>query len=223
MEKIFKSRLVSCVLILVLASSIFVFGGLDVVVREGKVLPDSRVGDYGNMPDAYINFLYVEDNASFYNSLVAGDSISANNAVNCYKLNAQVIDPAGVLYDLQTRQQIIDVIKKTIAPDKQGGALVFFNKDTKGLETYVPGEGKFYDIQGNLLYTMPKLEVATDYKTIYHLDIMTGEVKTRQEVLFDKYIIKKGFRLDPETGHFINTASGEIVPKETAIELMKAS
>ena len=50
-----------------------------------------------------------------------------------------------MLYDLQTRQQIINTIKRTIAPDKQSGALVFFNKDTKGLESYVPSEGKFYD------------------------------------------------------------------------------
>lgn len=260
MKKIFKSKLLTCILILVLATTIFVFAG-DVTVQGGDLDIDGNLDVDGNLnvdgdldiagkvggdlkvdgkitgptgggyPDAYIYYLYVDYYAEFYNSLhanymsanhVSANSISANTTVSCYKLHADVIDPAGVLYDLQTRQQIIDTIKRTIAPEKQGGALVFFNTDTKRLESYVPGEGKFYDFQGNLLYTMPTTNVATDYKTIYYLDIFTGEVRTRQEVVSDTYIIKQGYRLDPQTGHFINMASGEIVPKEQAVELKEA-
>lgn len=250
MKKLLRSRLVTYMLILVLASSIFVFAG-NINVKQGDLDVDGDLnvdgglnvgGDLkvdglitgppgGGYPDAYINYLYVDYYASFYNSLhakyMSANSVSANSMsagyIGCYKLNADVIDPAGVLYDLQTRQQIIDTIKRTIAPEKQGGALVFFNTDTKKLESYVPGEGKFYDFQGNLLYTMSTKNVATDYKTVYYLDIFTGEVRTKQEVVNDMYIIKQGYRLDPQTGHFINEASGEIVPKEQAIELVNAS
>ena len=239
MKKVLRSKLVTCILILILASTIFVYAG-DVIVKQGDqtVSGDLKVDGKitgppgGGYPDAYIYYLYVDYYAEFYNSLhanymsanhVSANSISAYSTVSCYKLHADVVDPAGVLYDLQTRQQIIDTIKRTIAPDKQGGALVFFNTDTKRLESYVPNEGKFYDFQGNLLYTMPATNVATNYETIYYLDIFTGEVKTRQEVVNDMYRIKKGYRLDPEKGHFINNASGEIVPKETAVELIKAS
>jgi hypothetical protein len=141
----------------------------------------------------------------------------------CIKITSpNLVDPPGVLYDLQTRQQIIDNAKAVVPMNKQNGAVLFFNKDRTKLEIYNQSEGKFYDLQGNLLHTMPTIEAATDYKTIYYLDIMTGEVKTIQEVLHDKYVIKKGYRLDPETGHFTNMASGEIVPKETAVEIINA-
>ena len=240
MEKILENRLVTCILILILASAIFVFAG-DVTIQEGNLDVDGELNVDGDLkvggiitgpsaedyPSAYVNYLYVDYylyvnyNASIYNSLQVGAYINSST-VNCYKLNAQVIDPAGVLYDIQTRQQIIDTIKLTIPPEKQGGALVFFNKDTKSLETYIPSEGKFYDLQGKLTFTMPSIDVAKDYKTLYYLDIMTGEVKPRQEVSVDRYIIKQGYILDPETGHFINLATGEIVPLETAVELVEA-
>jgi hypothetical protein len=263
MERILKSKLATCILILVLVSTIFVFAG-DVIVKQGdldvagnldvagdlnadsdlnvagelSVADDLSVGGDltvdgkitgptgGGYPNAYINYLFVDYYAEFYQGFSANYIQSSSlyaSYISCNKLHANIVDPAGVLYDLQRRQEIIDAIKNTVPPNKQSGALMFFNKDTKELETYVPGEGKFYDIQGNLLYTMPTPEVATNYKTIYYLDIMTGEVKSRQEVLSDRYVIKKGYRLDSKTGHFINTASGEIVPKETAIELKKAS
>ncbi|NIP51574.1 MAG: hypothetical protein GWN00_22065 [Aliifodinibius sp.] len=205
MGKILKSKLVMCFLILVLASTIIVFAG-DVTVKDGDLTVDG--------------YLYVKYNATIYTYL-ATEYLSVNWQINCYKLNATVIDPAGVLYDLQTRQEVIECIKRTIAPDKQGGALVFFNKDTRRLETYIPSEGKFYDLQGKLIYTMPAIDVATNSKTLYYLDIMTGEVKAKQEVVVDRYKVKRGFRLDRETGHFINMVSGEIVPKETAIDLIK--
>jgi hypothetical protein len=227
-EKLLKSRLVTYILILVLGSAILVFAG-DVTVQEGELNVDGDLKVGGNItgpttqdyPNAYIHYLYVDYKASIYNSLQVGSYINSGT-INCGKLNAGYVDPAGVLYDLQTRQEIIDGIKRNIAPEKQGGALVFFNKDTKRLETYVPGEGKFYDLQGNLTFTMPSIDVAKDYKTIYYLDIMTGEVKARQEVVVDRYIIKQGYILDEETGHFINLATGEIVPKETAVELIEA-
>jgi len=205
MGKILKSKLVTCILVLVLASTIIVFAG-DVTVKEGDLTVDG--------------YLYVKYNATIYTYL-STEYLYVNWQVNCYKLNATVIDPAGVLYDLQTRQGVIECVKRTVAPDKQGGALVFFNKDTRRLETYIPSEGKFYDLHGDLIYTMPAIDVATDYKTLYYLDIMTGEVKAKQEAVVDRYIVRSGFRLDSETGHFINVASGEIVPEETAIDLIK--
>jgi hypothetical protein len=205
---------------LVLTSSILVFGGLDVVVKDGKVLPDSSLGESGGIrPVAYLSYLYVQYYSYFYTTINA-THINASGTMTCYALSYTISDPAGILYEQQTRQEIIGLVKGAIPPDKQSGALLFFNKDTKRLETYVPGEGKFYDLQGNLIYTMTTIDVATEYKTLYYLDIMTGEVKERQEVVVDTYVIKKGFRLDGETGHFINVASGEIVPKETAVEII---
>jgi hypothetical protein len=254
MEKIFKRKWVTYILMLILASTIFVFAG-DVTVRDGDLEVDGDlnvVGDLdlagnvvedltleadlymegtitqppgGEYPEAYVSYLYVDYQADMYYVDVS-QSLVASNISTSYiyadKIRCDDVDPARVLFDLQTRQQTIDGTKRVVPPEKQGGVVLFFNKDTKKLEMYVPSEGKFYDLQGNLIYTMSKLEVATDYKMVYHLDIMTGEVKSRQELLHDRYMIKKGYRLDAKTGHFINKASGEVVPKETAVELIKA-
>jgi len=244
MEKILRSKLLTCILILVLASTILVFAG-DVIVKQGDlaVADDLSVGHnltvagslnmtsnstiYG-YPDAYIHYLTVDYYADFY-ELHVGESIHVQHNISTSTLSAQKIytpnpiDPPGVLYDQQTRQEISYSAKAVVPVNKQGGALLFFNKDRKKLEIYVQSEGKFYDLQGNLLHTMPTIEVVTDYKTIYYLDFLTGEVMSRQELVCDKYIIKKGYRLDTKTGHFINKASGEIVPKETAVELEEGS
>jgi hypothetical protein len=212
MARILKSRLVTCILILTLASTILVFAG-DVTVKQGNMVVD------GSITVPYVYVLY--SLSSYYGSVSAhyvyGEYISAYG-ITCNKIDYQYSDPAGILYDQKSRQEIIEDIRILIAPDKQGGALVFFNKDTKKLETYVPAEGKFYDLQGVLLYTMPTLQVATEYETTYYLDSLRGEVKAKQEAIYNRYVIKKGFRLDSKTGHFINTATGEIVSKETAIE-----
>jgi hypothetical protein len=202
---------------LVLASSIFVFGGLDVVVKEGKVLPDSSVGDWSNKPDAYIDYLSVDSDASFSDDVYISGTLDVVGKATFYGGH----DPAYVMYNQQTRQEIIDMVKRDVPPEKQRGAVLFFNKDTKRLENYIPDEGKFYDLQGNLLYTMPTIEVATNYKALYYFDRITGEAKVSQRTIYDRYRIKKGYRLDTKTGHFINMATGDIVPKEVAVELQK--
>ncbi len=212
MEKILKSKLVTCILVLVLASTIFVLGGNDVIVKDGDLILEGEITGPSpyNLPDAYIYYLSVDD------------AVDIGGTLYCGKIDGGWFDPEWVQYDRQTRLQVVESVKREVPPDKQGGAVLFFNKDTKRLETYIPDEGKFYDLQGNLIDTMPTIEVATNYKTLYYFGRVTGEIKEVQRTIYDKYRIKKGFRLDRETGHFINTASGEIVPKETAIELIKA-
>jgi hypothetical protein len=57
--------------------------------------------------------------------------------------------------------------------------------------------------------------------TEYYFDSRTGEVKPRQRILRDKYVIKKGFSLDKTTGQFVDRSTGQVVAKEMAIELKK--
>jgi hypothetical protein len=218
MEKILKSRLLTCILVFVLASSIFVFAG-DVIVQNGDLKADDDVqaGDwlYGTYLytwyNAYVSCdLYVYYGADISWDLDVGGKIYSNGGY----------DPPYVLYDQRTRQEIVDMIGREVPPEKRDGAVLLFNKDTKRFETYVPSEGKFYDLQGKLLDTMPVIEAAKEYKTVYYLDSLTGEVKARQKVVQDRYGIIKGFELDSQTGHFINRATGEIVSQETAVEIV---
>ena len=134
------------------------------------------------------------------------------------------VDPPYVLYDRQTRQEIIDRIKREVPPAKQGGAALFFNKEAKRLETYIPREGKFYDLAGNLVHALARIELPTTrYEVAYYLDNSTGEVKTSDKRVTDRYVIKQGYKLDAKTGQFVNAGTGEVVSGEEALELYAAS
>jgi hypothetical protein len=115
----------------------------------------------------------------------------------------------------------VERVRREVAPEKQGGAVLFFNADTKSLETYVPEEGKFYNVQGNVVESIPPAGTAP-YRTVYSLDGLTGEVKPRQRTVYNWYKLRQGYRLDEKTGRFVNARTGEVVPKEQALSLYVA-
>lgn len=239
MKTTLKGRLVAGILVLIVVGLGAVLGD-DVTVQDG----DLYVGDDLNVDDdAYIGWdLEVYDMIDTYafeaSSVVwagtvhsfgdvwADDDVEADNVLG-YSIglfgkvfSSGGYDPPYVLYDKQTREQIIDRVKKEVYPDKQNGAALFFNADTKRLETYVASEGKFFDLQGNVTYTMPKIEPATTtYEAFHYVDRQTGMVETWQIPVQDKYKIKKGFTIDKKTGKFINRDTGEEVPREQVLEL----
>jgi hypothetical protein len=134
------------------------------------------------------------------------------------------IDPPYLLCDKQTRQEIIEKVRKEVPPEKQGGAALFFNADNHQLETYVPAEGKFYNLSGTVVQTLPAvIAPATQYKPWYHLDRESGQVKSSPKPVSNKYQLKSGCRLDEATGQFINEHTGEAVPREQAVEVYNPS
>jgi len=128
-------------------------------------------------------------------------------------------DPPYVLYDQQSRTQVVERVKREVPPAKQGGAALFFNSQTKRLETYVAAEGKFYDLLGNEVHSLSSPDVATQYEVEYYLSRDTGEVLPRQKVVVGRHMVKKGYRLDKKTGQFVDEKSGETVAKEVAVEI----
>jgi hypothetical protein len=131
------------------------------------------------------------------------------------------IDPPYVLYDAQTRTDIVERVKREVPPEKQSGSVVFFNGETKGLESYTPGEGKFCDLHGNVLHTIPPAG-SGPYETVYFLDGLTGQVKPRQRTVHNRYTLKRGYKLDEKSGRFTNTETGAVVPREEAVALYVA-
>jgi len=127
-------------------------------------------------------------------------------------------DPPYVLYDLETRQSIIDRIKREVPKGKLGGAAMFFNSDTKLLEAFVPKEGKFYDLTGKLLDTTDPVIDTYPVKKKHYFFEDTGEIKAF-EVPDDpkKYKLAKGVRFNPWTGKFMKEIEEE-VSKEKALE-----
>jgi len=227
-----------------------VLGG-DVTVREGdlNVAGDLDVGDdvdaayvgyysypYGYFDDVEADFVYgyyldapyvrATDQLACYGSMgISGFGLIGSYFVVGGKLTScGGYDPPYVLYDRQARQDIIARVKSEVAPEKQAGAALFFNKETKRLEMYVPSEGKFYDLQGNVVYAMPSIEVpTTQYEPSYYLDDTTGEVRSWPKPAGDRYVIKAGFKLDGKTGQFISEATGQMVSKEEALEIYVAT
>jgi hypothetical protein len=191
-------------------ANVYVWDDLDV---GGDLDVDGNIGLYSG-PAGYFAGLTVADYAHFQCDIETSGKVES---VGGY-------DPPYVLYDRQTRQEIIDRIKKEVHPDKQAGAALFFNRDTRRLETYVPSEGKFYDLQGNVVYELSEaVEPTTRYEIVFYLDGSTGELKTRARAVRDRYVVKNGHRLDEKTGRFISRVTSEPVPREEALEFYVVS
>lgn len=180
--------------------------------------------------------------ASFYADLDVGDdldvshNLKVDNDIACSQMSASTglfanlavmgrisstggYDPPYVLYNQQSRAEIIERVKNEVPPDKQDGAALFFNEATKRLETYVASEGKFYDLQGKRVHELPEvISAATPYETTYYLDPATGQVKTRQQAMGYRYGLREGFALDEKTGRFIDERTGLEAAPEDALE-----
>ncbi len=128
-------------------------------------------------------------------------------------------DPPYVLYDQQSRTEIVERIQDEVPPDKINGAALFFNKETKRLEVYVASEGTFYDLQGNELAKLSEVaQPRGSYKTEYWLEKMTGIVQNRQKRVKDQYVLKEGIDFDRQTGAFRNRITDEQVMRDQALE-----
>jgi len=176
--------------------------------------------------------IYTWDNVVAFGDMACnGDMIAADmtvgNDMHCYgnmtvggKLTAYGgIDPPYILYDLQSRNEIVERVKKEVPLDKMGGAALFFNAENKRLEIYVASEGKFYDLQGNCVHKLSKAEApGTEYEKEYYIEPSTGLVKVHQKAIMYKCKVQDGFELDKKTGRFLNIKTGKEASREDALE-----
>ena len=230
MNSTLKNKAAACVLVLIVVALGIVFAS-DVTVQQGNLTVD---GD-GSFDDVEIDVLDV--GAVLSNTMYVENQFLSDGDVTAETMGAETVvgstmgifgkvvssggyDPPYVLYDQQTREQIIEIIKKEVPPEKLSGAALFFNSDTKRLETYVANEGRFYDLQGNVVHSMPKIEAPTTaYEDAYYLEAHTGTLQMWQKPVYNPYKIKHGFALDKKTGQFLNTVTGEVVSREEALEI----
>jgi hypothetical protein len=66
-------------------------------------------------------------------------------------------DPPYVLYNRETREAIRARVEREVPKEKQDGAVLFWNGQTCQFEVYLPEEGEFRDLAGNLLATVEEL------------------------------------------------------------------
>jgi hypothetical protein len=68
------------------------------------------------------------------------------------KLNSDGgVDPPYVLYDNESRTAIVERIAREVPEEKLDGAVLFWNGEDGRLEIYLPLNGEFRDLDGNLL------------------------------------------------------------------------
>ena len=98
---------------------------IDEELEAYEILLIGDIGGYGN--------------AEFGGALYTASGLFSSGNLEVYgKITSHGgYDPPYVLYDRQSREEIIERIKNEVPPEKQGGAALFFNKQTKRLETYV--------------------------------------------------------------------------------------
>ena len=191
--------------------------GENILWAYGAVLSGGLLSEGDSYVEGYLTVfgeVTTFDDLTAWHDLDVGGDATIDGKLNL----GGSIDPPFILCDTQTRQQIIDRVKVEVPPAKQTGAALFFNSETKRLEVYVPCDGKFYDLQGKPLHALAKVELPTvEYETVHYLDPATGEVKTRQKPMRDKFEIREGYELDAKTGEFISKASGRQASREEAL------
>jgi hypothetical protein len=226
--------------------------GNDATIDDDLWVSDWLVG-YGS---ASLNYdLLVGNDLDVYNDLQVWGNTFVDDIFGDLAWFGKIVsnggyDPPYVLYDKQTRDQIVDMVTRELLPGKEvctrlspvcnkyvvrkGVALdtktgEFVNKTTgcvipreEALAIYVPKDQKYYDLQGNLIRSETS-EKEIEYRTEYYFDKLTGDVTPMRKAVRDIFVIRKGFTFNKKTGEFVDEATGEAVPKEMAIEVKEAS
>jgi hypothetical protein len=66
-------------------------------------------------------------------------------------------DPPYVLYDFETRRAIVERVAREVPEAKRSGAVLFWNGEESRFEVYLPVQGEFRDLMGNLLAEVEEL------------------------------------------------------------------
>jgi hypothetical protein len=113
-------------------------------------------------------------------------------------------DPPYVLYDSETRQSIVNRIKKEVPTYKLNGVVLFYNNLTSKMELFNPIQGIFRSLIGDkILETVDPIIETYETKDYYYLDKDTGEIKTTQgRVKAKAFEFAEDCEIDNETGKF---------------------
>jgi len=132
-------------------------------------------------------------------------------------------DPSLVLYNAESRKDIVELAKESVPPDIAGGAILFYNKDTRAFEVYKMAEGKFCSMFGELLETLPAPVIADadDVEEVYRFSARTGTVTKHQRLRPKTKRLKRGHVLDAATGKIVREDNGAEVDLADAVEVTR--
>ncbi len=140
-----------------------------------------------------------------------------------YKLKWYTGDPSLILYFPESRENIVQLSRGSIPPERGDGAAVFYNGDTQQIEIYKMNEGRFCSLSGELLETLdaPVFSEGEDVEEVYQFDNVTGTVVKRQKLRVQSPRLKKAYAVDPLTGKILRKEDGVEVDLQEAVELKR--
>lgn len=164
--------------------------------------------------------LYASDGFNVTTNAVFGSDVTVEGKLNVLG----GMDPPYLLLDVQTREGIAARVAREVTPEKQGGAVLYFEHTSKRLEIYVPAEGAYYDLAGKILLVISPPKAAVTIGTRYRFDAETGEVVAQQTVTRPRYTLRKGYVFDTTDGQFyrLSSGGGRGVAARTAVEASEA-
>jgi len=177
-------------------------------ISSDAFLIDQNTASAGDF-STYSRYLIIEENGNVgIGTTSPGYTLDVNGDIHCTgKLTSDGgNDPPYVLYDYQTRETIIEMIKKEVPPSKLNGAVIFFNGEAQSLELFLPLKGEFRSLDGKLLEKVDPITKTFEVERKYYFDEEDGEVKSYEVKKETKrYKLKPGVTLDPVTGKFKKT------------------
>ncbi|MCX6722644.1 MAG: hypothetical protein NT094_01075 [Candidatus Staskawiczbacteria bacterium] len=124
------------------------------------------------------------------------------------------VDPPYMLFDLQTRDQISNNFSQNIPLEKKGGAMMFFNADTKQMEFYIPVEGIFYDLLGNKIDESGTIGdgIVSGLKYTNIGSVVKNRIVTLKEIIVDNITAKTAdiTQVNIQRMQMVDQTTGEI-------------
>jgi len=129
-------------------------------------------------------------------------------------------DPPYILYNHETRQSVIDRIKREIPPGKLNGAVMFFNGEADRMELFVPVKGEFRTLTGELLDTVDPVTETFEVETRYYFDQDVGEVRSYEAPKKQQYTLKPDHEVDPVSGKILRKIKQVVVENDEEVEVV---
>jgi len=129
-------------------------------------------------------------------------------------------DPPYILYNHETRQSVIDRIKREIPPGKLNGAVMFFNGEADRMELFLPIKGEFRTLTGELLDTVDPVTETFEVETRYYFDQDVGEVRNYEAPKKQQYTLKPDHEVDPVSGKILRKIKQVVVENDEEVEVV---
>uniref|UniRef100_A0A6H1Z9N7 Putative collagen triple helix containing protein n=1 Tax=viral metagenome TaxID=1070528 RepID=A0A6H1Z9N7_9ZZZZ len=124
-------------------------------------------------------------------------------------------DPPYEIFWAETRESIVERIKRGVPVTYLNGCAVFYNSKDDRMELFLPSKGEFRDLTNKVLDTIPILTPGFATKKKFVLCPETGKLLEFDDPESDfSFGVRPGYKLDSLTGKYYNLQGMEVLEKE---------